>query len=231
MTDAHVLRADVAGRRSQTDSNGFAELLCAEPAWLQDEFAAIITANFGPSAFDPDLPPPPPHRDIPAAPRPGRRESRPVTSTLSTDADRTARRVGARERSPPPTRRSWKGCGPREEVVPTAAESRPMIKVCFRSGWVRTARHGRGDRGGHSRVGQPGHRPGRPAGRTAMSFDKPWNDVADQLRPARPDLDEPDLDVAGEEPSDDPSSTPEADPADVADQRRVVPLPDDQPWP
>ncbi|MEV4310616.1 hypothetical protein [Actinocrispum sp. NPDC049592] len=67
-----------------------------------------------------------------------------------------------------------------------------------------------------------------------MSLDKPWNDVADQLRPAQPDLDLPDDEfvdddlVMGTEPI-------EADPADFADQHRVVPLPDDplddQAWP
>ena len=72
-----------------------------------------------------------------------------------------------------------------------------------------------------------------------MSLDKPWNDVAEQLRPAQPDLDPPDderLDndlVA--EPVTEPIEVIEADPADVADQRRVVPLPDDrldeQLWP
>ncbi|SDM42102.1 hypothetical protein [Allokutzneria albata] len=56
---------------------------------------------------------------------------------------------------------------------------------------------------------------------TAMSADKPWNDVADQLRPACPDL-EPD-----EVPGPVPHADVEADPADVAEQARVVPLPED----
>ncbi|GAB3377851.1 MULTISPECIES: hypothetical protein [Amycolatopsis] len=64
-----------------------------------------------------------------------------------------------------------------------------------------------------------------------MSLDKPWNDVADQLRPARPDLE----DEPGADPVTEPIDVVEADPADVADQRRVVPLPDepadDQSWP
>ncbi|SFW85185.1 hypothetical protein [Amycolatopsis australiensis] len=54
---------------------------------------------------------------------------------------------------------------------------------------------------------------------------KPANDVADQQRPARPGRDdvlEPDI---AEAPAD-------ADPADVADQRREAPvLGDDEPWP
>lgn len=69
-----------------------------------------------------------------------------------------------------------------------------------------------------------------------MSLDKQWNDVADQLRPAQPDADllddEFDLVV---EPVTEPIEVIEADPADVADQHRVVPLPDDrlndQRWP
>ncbi|GAA3892649.1 hypothetical protein GCM10022243_67020 [Saccharothrix violaceirubra] len=71
-----------------------------------------------------------------------------------------------------------------------------------------------------------------------MNLDKPWNDVADQLRPAQPDLDTPDdevLDDLDTEPGTEPIDVIEADPADVADQRWIVPLPDDrvddQPWP
>jgi hypothetical protein len=65
-----------------------------------------------------------------------------------------------------------------------------------------------------------------------ISLDKPWNDVADQLRPAWPDLD-----AAGESGVPDSDETAavaevvEADPADVADQRQVVPLPYDREWP
>lgn len=58
-----------------------------------------------------------------------------------------------------------------------------------------------------------------------MNQDKPWNDVADQLRPAQPDLDLDDDPLGRGEPIE----VDEADPADVADQRRVVPLPDDRP--
>ncbi|MBV8933172.1 MAG: hypothetical protein JOZ47_04640 [Kutzneria sp.] len=68
-----------------------------------------------------------------------------------------------------------------------------------------------------------------------MNLDKPWNDVADQMRPAEPDPDTAEYGVAenydgsvDDEPSADPSSVLEADPADVADQHRIVPLPDDQ---
>jgi len=68
-----------------------------------------------------------------------------------------------------------------------------------------------------------------------MSLDKPWNDVADQLRPAQPDLDSTDDDLEDTdlvvEPVTEPIELVEADPADLADQRRVVLLPDDQPWP
>lgn len=60
-----------------------------------------------------------------------------------------------------------------------------------------------------------------------IDLDKPWNDVSDQLRPAWPELDESELD--GVPDRDDTAEVTEADPADVADQRRVVPLPDDEP--
>ncbi|MCE6996038.1 hypothetical protein LZG04_14675 [Saccharothrix sp. S26] len=66
-----------------------------------------------------------------------------------------------------------------------------------------------------------------------MSLEKPWNDVADQSLPVEP---EPDAGVVDEEAAvgradlaPQPPDVPEADPADVADQNRVVPLPDDGP--
>ena len=43
---------DTTGHLAVT--SGFAELVCADPAWLRAEFDAIMTANFG------VLPPPPP---------------------------------------------------------------------------------------------------------------------------------------------------------------------------
>ncbi|NUT46468.1 MAG: hypothetical protein HOV94_03975 [Saccharothrix sp.] len=66
-----------------------------------------------------------------------------------------------------------------------------------------------------------------------MSVEKPWNDVADQLRPVEPDNDAEVVDeeaaVGSPRPAPAPPDVPEADPADVADQNRVVPLPDDGP--
>ncbi|MGW4113510.1 hypothetical protein ACWEFJ_21795 [Actinosynnema sp. NPDC004786] len=65
-----------------------------------------------------------------------------------------------------------------------------------------------------------------------MSLEKPWNDVPDQLRPAEPETDAGVVDeeaaVGRARPEPEPE-VPEADPADVADQHRVVPLPDDGP--
>ncbi|GAA3820688.1 MULTISPECIES: hypothetical protein [Pseudonocardiaceae] len=83
----------------------FADLICAEPAWVRAEFDAIVAANFGSSATRP-LPP----HDRPPGPAPTRRHrgdeasSRrdPLSHAVSGDLARTARRVGARERSPPP---------------------------------------------------------------------------------------------------------------------------------
>jgi hypothetical protein len=78
-----------------------------------------------------------------------------------------------------------------------------------------------GNRGGHW-ICRGGNR-GR--GTPVIDLDKPLNDVTDQLRPAWPELDEIELDTAAL------GEVIEADPADVADQRRVVPLPDDEPDP
>jgi hypothetical protein len=66
-----------------------------------------------------------------------------------------------------------------------------------------------------------------------MSIETPPNDVPDQLRPARPDLDYlVEEDRPGDTDAEVPmSATTEADPMDVADQHRIVPLPDDQCWP
>jgi hypothetical protein len=66
-----------------------------------------------------------------------------------------------------------------------------------------------------------------------MSMEKPWNDVADQMRTAEPEVDAGAVDeeaaVGRADPAPEPPEVPEADPADVADQRRAVPLPDDVP--
>jgi len=65
-----------------------------------------------------------------------------------------------------------------------------------------------------------------------MSLDKPWNDVADQLRDAQPDLGTPDEEFLDDdldtEPVTESIEVIEANPVDVAEQRRVVPLPDDR---
>jgi hypothetical protein len=101
MTDASVLRDAATDRRSRTERDEFADMVYAEPGWLDAEFTAIITANYGVSAFDSDIPAPlPPHRDIPAASRPGRREPIPI-GQAPTEPSATTRRVGACERSPP----------------------------------------------------------------------------------------------------------------------------------
>ncbi|WP_018683721.1 hypothetical protein [Actinokineospora enzanensis] len=55
-------------------------------------------------------------------------------------------------------------------------------------------------------------------------WDKPWNDVADQLSPGL-DPDEPEDDLDGGFEAE--QATAEADPADVVDQHRFVPVPDD----
>ncbi|MEV8441768.1 hypothetical protein AB0425_30675 [Actinosynnema sp. NPDC051121] len=64
-----------------------------------------------------------------------------------------------------------------------------------------------------------------------MSLEKPWNDVADQLRSVEPEPEVVDEEAAvgRAQAEPEPPEVAEADPADVADQNRVVPLPDDGP--
>ncbi|MFD7659446.1 hypothetical protein ACFV4N_36175 [Actinosynnema sp. NPDC059797] len=68
-----------------------------------------------------------------------------------------------------------------------------------------------------------------------MSPETPSNDAADQLRPAVPEPEVGDLDeeaAVGHDATPPPTpDTLEADPADVADQLRAVPLPEDPPTP
>jgi hypothetical protein len=71
----------------------FADVVAADLDWVRAEFDAIVAANF----LESSVPPPRPHPRHPAPPAgtttpPGRE---------SGDLARTARRVGARERSPP----------------------------------------------------------------------------------------------------------------------------------
>ncbi|MFC6090403.1 hypothetical protein [Saccharothrix lopnurensis] len=61
-----------------------------------------------------------------------------------------------------------------------------------------------------------------------MSPETPSNDAADQLRPAVPEAEDADLDeeaAVGHDAT--PADVLEADPADVADQLRAVPLTED----
>lgn len=80
----------------------FTELVCADPAWLDAEFDAIVTANFG------TVPPCPPS----GRPRPGsagpQRPGRPPRSTVPVgwflDGARDRRPGGRGQRSPPRAR-------------------------------------------------------------------------------------------------------------------------------
>ncbi|EHR48440.1 hypothetical protein SacmaDRAFT_0124 [Saccharomonospora marina XMU15] len=100
----------------------FADLICAEPGWVRAEFDAIVAANFGSSATRP-LPP----RDQPPGPAPARHHRGDETSrcdppsrAVSGDLARTARRVGARERSPPPSAMPRRPRGPSSWIAAPA---------------------------------------------------------------------------------------------------------------
>ena len=88
---------------ANTVKSEFAELVYADPAWLDAEFDAIMTANFG-ARFPTPCPPPTSPRSWrgPTRPRRGRHTPR---STGSGDrflnAVRSGRSSGRRERSPP----------------------------------------------------------------------------------------------------------------------------------
>lgn len=81
--------------------SGFAELVYADPAWLDAEFDAIMTANFGSLGPSPYLPPRSPH-SWPGSPGPRRGR---YTSVGAGDwrvkSVRSGRSGGRRERSPP----------------------------------------------------------------------------------------------------------------------------------
>jgi hypothetical protein len=79
---------------STATAQEFAELVYADPALVRAEFDAIIAANFSPV--------PPRRAPRPAPDRRDRPDShRPRPTGAPGDLARTARRVGARERSPP----------------------------------------------------------------------------------------------------------------------------------
>jgi hypothetical protein len=77
----------------------FAELICADPQWLRDEFDALITAGFGTPPAWPRPPAPPqvpPYRPPASPPAPPRRATRRDKPPV-----RAARRGHRRQRSPP----------------------------------------------------------------------------------------------------------------------------------
>ncbi|MEV4318029.1 hypothetical protein [Actinocrispum sp. NPDC049592] len=82
---------------------GFAELVCADPAWVQAEFDAIIAANFG-AAEQPEIPqrrPPRPPRDRRDRSGGAGRRFGPPARTGGGDLARTGCQVVVRDRSPP----------------------------------------------------------------------------------------------------------------------------------
>jgi hypothetical protein len=92
-----VTRDAVAG---STATSGFAELVCSDPAWVDAEFDAIMTANFG--AVPPCRPPVPQQPGSAGPRRPGRvaRSVDPGEELLGGTEGKWL--GGRRERSPPP---------------------------------------------------------------------------------------------------------------------------------
>jgi hypothetical protein len=76
----------------------FAELICADPQWLREEFDALISASFG-QPPEPPLPAPP---TVPPRGRPWHPPSRPRTGPLLAAATPARAAPGhRRQRSPP----------------------------------------------------------------------------------------------------------------------------------
>ncbi|ATY12760.1 hypothetical protein CU254_21585 [Amycolatopsis sp. AA4] len=79
--------------RQDATAREFAELICADPAWLRAEFEAIVSAGFG---------------DVPALPPVPANDSRPLDPGKTAAARRVAASVWRawppehRERAPPP---------------------------------------------------------------------------------------------------------------------------------
>jgi hypothetical protein len=91
---------DLATYEAET---AFADLICADPEWLRDEFDALVSASFGqPPAPPPPAPPQVPQDDgdrhPPSRPQPG-----PVPGAVTSARAAPGRR---RQRSPPPDRRA-----------------------------------------------------------------------------------------------------------------------------
>ncbi|HET9141791.1 hypothetical protein [Actinophytocola sp.] len=77
-----------------TERDGFADLVCDDPDWLDAEFEAIIAANFGGRPRRPRTP-------RPGGPRSG--ADRPASTSRCAGHAVLPRRYAARERAPPRT--------------------------------------------------------------------------------------------------------------------------------
>ena len=86
---------DLATREADT---AFAELICADPQWLREEFDALISASFG---QPPAAPPPAPPRVPPPRGRTGSPRQHRPRHHLPAVSFRVAAPEHRRERSPP----------------------------------------------------------------------------------------------------------------------------------
>jgi hypothetical protein len=94
---------DVGRMTTHEAGDKFAELICADPQWLDEEFSALMAANFtAPPAWPrPPAPPtfPPAGRPRPAPPG---QPTRPGCIGLALAGAAPRRRGAGRQRSPPP---------------------------------------------------------------------------------------------------------------------------------
>jgi hypothetical protein len=97
-------------------NTAFADMICADPQWLDAEFDALIAASFGqpPGSPPPALPPVPPVPGTPA-PRPQPPETGQVAAAFAAAAE-----GHGRQRSPPGSSRPAAGPLPAPSAVASA---------------------------------------------------------------------------------------------------------------
>ena len=106
----------------QETTTRLAELICADPEWLQREFTELIEANYPPAAAAPARAGPPRHTGVLTGMRPTRRwPGNPRSSRAAPRLRHGTRRAAAdgpaRQRSPPSRAAADSSAGPRPVIV------------------------------------------------------------------------------------------------------------------